>query len=200
MVGDCGWPADGEQVEPVADALGHLVDGERAGEAGGELDRQRQAVDGTADGGHRDIVAVRADAASRAEQLDGGVELEWFEADHLLTVDPQRDPTGDEHGELRAGAEEGLDGGGDRDRAAARSCPGAAGQAVRASRDATLRSASPWRSDGAPIRVAISSPTDAGSVTVASSTSCTSTPALRPSVAATSTASRVLPTPAGPDE
>ena len=75
MVGDGGRPADGEQVEPVADALGDLVDSERAGEAGGQLDRQRQAVDSTADGGHRDVVAVGADAAPRPEQLDGGVEL-----------------------------------------------------------------------------------------------------------------------------
>ncbi len=113
MVGDGGRPADGEEVEPVADALGDLADSERAGEAGSELDRQRQAVHSPADGGHRDVVAVGAEAAPRTEQLDRGVESKGLEADHLLAVDPQRDATGDQHRELRTRAQEGLDGDGD---------------------------------------------------------------------------------------
>ena len=77
--------------EAVVEAPRDLLDGQRPGAGGSELDRQRQPVERVAEVAHgRGRVVFSAGAlggGAAAEQLDGVLEPEWGELDDVLAVD-----------------------------------------------------------------------------------------------------------------
>ena len=97
--------------EAVVEATGDLLDRQRLGSRRGELDRQRQAVERTAQLVHR--VARVADVEVRAlgggpagEQLDRVVERQRRELEHGLTVDVERHLAGAQDPQPRGGVEQ----------------------------------------------------------------------------------------------
>src|SRR4051794_1550594 len=92
-----------EQVESPAQTVEDLRDGENAGAGGGELEREGQVVEASAELGDR---LVRLEPRALTEELDRFRARERRHGVVDLPTDPQHLPAGDQEAQVRARLEQ----------------------------------------------------------------------------------------------